>query len=34
MLFPYDILYFGQMEYLSHLTDTIDSLKKFFFIEV
>ena len=33
MLFPYDILQFGQMEYLSHLTDTIDS-QKIFFIEV
>ena len=34
MLFAYDILNFGQMEYLSHLTDTIDSLNFFFFIEV
>lgn len=24
MLFAYDILNFGQMEYLSHLIDTID----------
>ena len=33
MLFAYDILNFGQMEYLSHLTDPIDSLKNFFLLK-